>query len=121
MKTTSLLCLVSIAIGIYFGYRLKPDQDAQPVVQSKSKCEAVVKKVTKKDGSVEETVSIVASSEAKANPTKDVKNSVILQQDQFSYSRKIAEIDLLGQKLEVAPLVQIRKDSSLHFGLEMRF
>lgn len=122
MKTISIVSVLSICIGMFLGYKLKPDQEAQPIVQSKSKCEAVVKKVIKKDGTVEETVSIVASSEAKSKADQpNLKNSLILQQDQISYSRKIADIDLLGVKLEVAPLVQARKDNSVHFGLELRF
>lgn len=72
-KLELLKACIFISIGAYlcikFMPKPKPQEPKTVFVEQKQKCEVVVKKVTKPDGSIEESVSASASSDQKTEIT----------------------------------------------------
>lgn len=126
LKIEALKACIFILIGAYLFSRFQPESNSnQPVISQKqeqsSNCKAVVKTVTAKDGTKTEEMSFEAASEQKqellAEKPKEKKHSVLLLKDQASYSYKYIQTKVL----DLSPLVQARKDQSVHLGIKIDF
>ena len=100
----------------------KPDVPPIAIKQDQSaKCIASLKKHTNADGSVDESFDFQGESKQSQELVLPIKpefnHSISLLNDELSYSYKYIKTN----KFELSPLGQIRKDKSLHAGVQINF
>jgi len=125
LKIELLKGLVFMLIGAFLVKHFSPSPkapEAPAMTQSQSQaCKAVSTKITDKNGKVTESVSFEAVSaqdqKIAANKKPEFNHSISLLKDQISYSYKYIKTDYF----ELSPLVQARKDKSLHGGIQINF
>lgn len=118
MKIYGIIFIIGVLLGGFIGYKIVPHPAGVPVAEKEQKCKASVVRITKPDGSVQETIEAEADIKPQNNPVIVDKKSFLSLGPYIDHNSYGASINTHFDKLDLGPFeiddVDISVDSDFN-------